>query len=286
MNERQIIACVDRSDYATAVADCASWVSRQIHAPIEFLQVIDRHLEQGSGEDHSGAIGMDAQENLLNKLLTSESEQSKKAREQGRLFLNALRERVLEQGVAVANSRLRHGTLVDCLIERQDDARVVVLGRRGKSTDAANKPIGRSFEAAVRAVNRPVMGVHAQFKEPSRFLFAFDGSAVSKRGVKTVLESQLFKGLQGTLLMVGVKNPQGDKLLEQAARELTDAGVPTEFHRALGDTVSELVKGLERHQADLLVMGAYTHSPLRKLFFGSTTTDILKATQVPALLLR
>jgi hypothetical protein len=30
-------------------------------APLEFLHVIDRHPEQASGEDHSGAIGIDAQ---------------------------------------------------------------------------------------------------------------------------------------------------------------------------------------------------------------------------------
>ena len=71
MDERKIVACVDRSQYSIAVADCAAWVSRQIKAPVEFLHVIDRHLEQGSGEDHSGAIGFDAQENLLNKLLSN-----------------------------------------------------------------------------------------------------------------------------------------------------------------------------------------------------------------------
>lgn len=36
----------------------------------------------------------------------------------------------------------------------------------------------------------------------------------------------------------------------------------------------------------MLVMGAYSHSPLRNLFFGSKTTEMLKATCVPTLLLR
>lgn len=33
-------------------------------------------------------------------------------------------------------------------------------------------------------------------------------------------------------------------------------------------------------------MGAYTHSPLRKLFAGSKTTELLRAATVPTLLLR
>jgi nucleotide-binding universal stress UspA family protein len=67
---------------------------------------------------------------------------------------------------------------------------------------------------------------------------------------------------------------------------LTDSGIPTEFNHVQGDVVTQMVKGLEIHQADMLVMGAYTHSPLRKLFLGSKTEDMLRATKVPALLLR
>lgn len=286
MEERKIVACVDRSRYATAVADCASWVSRQINAPVEFLHAIDRHLEQGSGEDHSGAIGFDAQENLLNKLLSSDSEKTKQARDQGRLFLNELRERALGNGVTQADSRLRHGTLVNSLLELQDETRIAIIGRRGETSAASNRDIGRTFEAAVRALNKPVLGVHAEFKVPERFLFAFDGSTVSKRGVETVLQSQLFKGLKGTLLMCGGKSSGGIKLLEEAAQTLSDSGIPTEFSQVQGDVITQLVKGLEIHQAGMLVMGAYTHSPLRKLFFGSKTEDILRATKVPALLLR
>ncbi|WP_394672183.1 universal stress protein [Limnobacter sp.] len=286
MEERKIVACVDRSRYATAVADCASWVSRQINAPVEFLHAIDRHLEQGSGEDHSGAIGFDAQETLLNKLLSSDSEKTKKARDQGRLFLNELRKRALDHGVAQADSRLRHGTLVNCLLELQNETRIAIIGRRGETSEASNRDIGRTFEAAVRSLNKPVLGVHDEFKVPARFLFAFDGSAVSKRGVETVLQSQLFKGMKGTLLMCGEKNNSGIKLLEEAAQTLSESGVPTEFSHVQGDVVSQMIQGLEIHQADMLVMGAYTHSPLRKLFFGSKTEDMLRATKVPALLLR
>ena len=286
MEERKIIACVDRSPYSLAVADCASWVARQINAPVEFLHAIDRHLEQGSGEDHSGAIGVDAQENLLNKLLSSDREKTKKAREQGRIFLNELREHALGKGVERADSRLRHGPLVDCLLELQDSTRIAVIGRRGETAVASKRDIGRTFEAAVRALNKPVLGVHEAFKVPERFLFAFDGSSVSKRGVETVLQSKLFAGLKGTLLMCGEKSGSGIKLLEEAAQTLTDSGIATEFSHVQGDVVTQMVKGLEIHQADMLVMGAYTHSPLRKLIFGSKTEDMLRATKVPALLLR
>ena len=36
---------------------------------------------------------------------------------------------------------------------------------------------------------------------------------------------------------------------------------------------------------DLLIMGAYSHSPVRSLLFGSKTTDILHSSTIPTLLL-
>ena len=37
---------------------------------------------------------------------------------------------------------------------------------------------------------------------------------------------------------------------------------------------------------DMLIMGAYSHSPLRSLVLGSKTTDLLRSAKIPALLLR
>jgi hypothetical protein len=37
---------------------------------------------------------------------------------------------------------------------------------------------------------------------------------------------------------------------------------------------------------DMLLMGAYGHSPLRSLLFGSKTDDLLRSAKVPTLLLR
>ena len=48
-NENKVMACVDQSRFADYVADYAAWAARRMEAPLEFLHVIDRHPEQGSG---------------------------------------------------------------------------------------------------------------------------------------------------------------------------------------------------------------------------------------------
>ena len=65
---KKILACVDQSPYADYVADYSAWAAQRFSLLLELLHIIDRHQETATSEDHSGAIGFDAQENLLNRL--------------------------------------------------------------------------------------------------------------------------------------------------------------------------------------------------------------------------
>ena len=105
---RKILACVDQSDYATHVADYAAWAATRLSSPLELLHVIDRHQEVASEIDRSGSIGMDAQENLLERLSQEEGERSRAARDQGRLFLNGLKQRCEVQAPVQIDTRQRY----------------------------------------------------------------------------------------------------------------------------------------------------------------------------------
>lgn len=108
-NENKVLACVDQSRFADYVADYAACAARRMQAPLEFLHAIDRHPEVATGNDHSGAIGIDAQEHLLAELSGQDELRSKAASEQRRLFLNRLRERAIAAGVEAPDVRQRHG---------------------------------------------------------------------------------------------------------------------------------------------------------------------------------
>lgn len=43
---------------------------------------------------------------------------------------------------------------------------------------------------------------------------------------------------------------------------------------------------IKAQDIDMLIMGAYSHSPLRSLLFGSKTSDLLRAATIPTMLLR
>lgn len=285
-NENKVLACVDQSRFADYVADYAAWAARRMDAPLEFLHVIDRHPELGSGEDHSGAIGIDAQENLLTKLSAEDETRTKNAREQGRIFLNRLRERAVAAGVEQVDVRQRHGELEETLAEQEEGVRLLVLGRRGEAAETTQRDLGRNVERVVRALHKPILTVTEGFKEPQRVMIAFDGGIVTRRGVEMVAGSPLFRGLPITLLMSGKENQDAPKQLEWAKSTLVAAGFDVTASLIPGDAESIIAKTVKEQSIDMLIMGAFGHSPLRSLLFGSKTADLLRASRVPTLLLR
>lgn len=285
-SENKVLACVDQSRFAEYVADYAAWAARRMAAPLEFLHIIDRHPELGSGEDHSGAIGIDAQENLLSKLSAEDQARTKNAREQGRIFLNRLRERAVAAGVTAVDMRQRYGELEETLVEQEEGVRLLVLGRRGEAAEMTQRDLGRNVERVVRALHKPILTVTDSFTEPRRVMIAFDGGTVTRRGVEMVAGSALFRDLPVYLLMSGKDNQDAPKKLEWAKTTLETAGFQVTAALIPGDAESTIAKTVKAQSIDLLIMGAFSHSPLRSLLIGSKTTDLLRSSRIPTLLLR
>ena len=284
--EKKILACVDQSHFADYVADYAAWAARRMNAPLEFLHVIDRHPEIATGNDHSGAIGFDAQEHLLTELSNEEGLRSKAAREQGRLFLNRLRERAISVGVESPDVRQRYGNLVETMAEQEDDVRLFVLGRRGQSAEITQRDLGRNVERVVRGLHKPILTITEDFTEPRRVMIAFDGGIVTRRGVEMVAASPLFKGLPVHLLMSGKESQDAEKQLEWARKTLQSTGFDAQTSMIPGDAERIIAKAVSEQNIDILIMGAYSHSPLRSLLLGSKTSDMLRSAKIPTLLLR
>jgi nucleotide-binding universal stress UspA family protein len=285
-NDNKVLACVDLSPYAENVADCAAWAAARLGAPLEFLHVIDRHPPLTGGQDHSGAIGANAQEQLLQDLADQDAARTRAEREAARVFLQRLRERAELAAAAPVDTRQRHGDLAETLAEQQDGVRLYVLGRRGASAATTQRDLGRQVEWTVRSLQRPILAVTEHFKAPERVLMAFDGSAITRKGVEMVVASPLFQGLPVHVLMSG--KPAGDALrqIEWARQTLAQAGFDVVADIEPGDTETVIGQAIQSQGIDLLIMGAYTHSPLRTLLMGSKTSELLRAARVPTLLLR
>ncbi|OZA30116.1 MAG: universal stress protein UspA [Hydrogenophilales bacterium 17-61-9] len=280
-----VIACIDGSRITLAVCDYAAWASRQMDAPLDFLHVLGRS-EYPIPADLSGNIGLGSREHLLQELAELDEKRSRVALEQGRLMLDAAKARAVADGVPNPTSRQRHGELVDTLLEFQDDIRLLVMGRQGEHGDSAGEHIGSHLENVVRTLHRPILVIPADYREPQRILIAFDGSATTRKAVGMVAASPLFRGLPCHVAMVGADQAEARAQLDWARTTLETAGFEITASLLSGQVEEALCAYRTEHAIDLIVMGAYGHSRIREFLVGSTTTQLIRQSKIPLLLLR
>lgn len=283
----KIYACIDGLASTGAVIDWAAWSARRLAAPLELLHVLPRPPELPHVGDYTGAMGLGAQEVLLRQLSALDEQRAKIAQDAGHQMLHGARERASAAGAAPVGTHLRHGELVDAVLDAEPDARLFVLGEHFRARSPHKLHLDHHVERVIRALKRPVLVATAeQFREPERFVIAFDGSATARKTVQMVAASPLLRGLPALLTMAGNDTPAAHQALQEARQMLRDAGFAAETTLLPGEPEQALPALLKTQGAALLVMGAYGHSRMRHLIVGSTTTTLLRLSELPVLVLR
>ncbi|WP_039019345.1 universal stress protein [Halocynthiibacter namhaensis] len=285
----KIIALVDGSAYSESTCDYAAWIAAREGHSVEVLHIITRKLDADS--NLSGNIGLGARSKLMDQLADLDAQQAKLANERGRAILEDAEARIKAAGVADVTTRLRHGDLLEELLEAEKTASLVVIGKRGENADFATMHLGSNLERVVRTSMIPVLVASRAFVEPKSFLLAFDGGKTAMKAVNHLAEAKTFVGLEARIISAG---SDGTKhAIEGAAATLKAAGFEVS-HEITEGTPTEViaqrihVAGQDANPdgADMLVMGAYGHSRIRRLIIGSTTTEMIRTCQVPLLLVR
>lgn len=281
----KVLACIDNSAYAASVCDLAAWVSSRIDLPVELLHVVQRNDAVAQRRDLSGAIGLGAKSDLLEELTRIDEADARLQIERGRILLATMTERLEAAGVKAVTPLHRHGGIVETILERETDARVIVIGKRGASHEFAPAHIGSNIERVVRASAKPVLIASRTVEPPQSVVLAYDGSKAADRALERVANSPVFAGLPVHVVTVGPDDDKHRKLLDTARSALVgDRSVELTVVDGKADVaIAEVV---ERSPQSLLVMGAYGHSPLRTLIVGSTTTTLIRTVHVPVLLVR
>ena len=277
----RVVAAIDASAYTGSVCRHAAWAAGRLGAPLSMVHVIDP-ADRVAPLDLAGNLILGEREALLRELGELDATRAKLAQQHGRLLLQQARQLA---GVDTADLRLRHGALVDTLVELEDEVRLFVVGKRGEHADFARGHLGREVERVVRSVHRPLLVASRTFQPIQRVLVAYDGSATTRKALAMVAESPLLRGLDIHLVTVG-GGEGSERGLGDAARVLDGAGLRATTEVIDGHPDEALAAYDDRQRIDLLVMGAYGHSRIRQLIVGSTTTAVMRNCQVPVLLLR
>lgn len=281
----KIIALVDGSIYSASVCEHAAWLAGRLGAPVELLHVLGRR-ESAENTDLSGSIRLGARTALLEELAALDEQRAKLVAHRGRAILEDARGILERAGVSEITTRLRHGDIVETVAEVEDEAAMILIGKRGEAADFAKGHLGSNLERIVRASHKPVVVAARAFEPIEKVLVAYDGGISAMKAVDQIARSPVFAGLSVHVVTVGTATPEVKKGLENARALLEAAGLTAETGVVSGQPDVALGKLVEEADFDMLVMGAYGHSRIRSLIIGSTTTAMIRSCKVPVVLMR
>lgn len=283
----KIIACIDGSVYADSVCHLSAWAAERSGLSISLLHVVAPHSDVVAKGDLSGQIGLGANTNLLEELTKLDEEHGKLEQKKGQLMLEHAKAELMAKGIAQPDTLHRRGSLVETIAEMEADVALVVMGKRGEHADTAPAHLGSNLERVARAIHKPLLVATKTVKPVSRFLIAYDGSPSAQKAVEYIAANPLLKGLECHLLKAGDKTNESEAMLKQAQDKLTAVGFTVHAAFISGKSVTDAVaSAIAEHAIDLLVIGAYGHAKLRSLILGSTTTALIRKSDVPVLLFR
>lgn len=283
---KKILLCIDGSDYTRSACGYAAWLAGAANAEVDALYVSEIwQFETPLIADFGGTIGAQPYLALTSQLQEIEAKKAAVLRE-------ACESIFREQGVG-QRVRFHHrtGVLVDCIEEFEEAATpadLVVVGKRGEHANFAKGHLGANMERVVRAGSVPVFVANREFRKPDKVAVAYDGSPSAKRAVEWAMKSPVLAGV--TVHVVSVARPGEEQAvaehLAEAARLLQSRGgsvVVQALAGAPGDAIEAYVTSTG---INLLLMGAYGHSAVRRFLIGSTTSELVRRCKIPVVMVR
>jgi nucleotide-binding universal stress UspA family protein len=157
---------------------------------------------------------------------------------------------------------------------------IVVVSRTGYNRVATqDETVDALVAPVIRGSVRPVLVAGSEFREGGdirNILVAYDGSSHAARALLVAAELAARPGVDCTLLNVAQAEDLGHEILSPADAFLSHHGVNARKHVTVSSKPSDVICGLVASGGvDLVIMGAYGHSPIREVLFGSTTERVL-----------
>lgn len=157
---------------------------------------------------------------------------------------------------------------------------IVIVSRTGYNRfSSTQETVDAWIAPVVRSSVRPVLVAGAEFKEGSdmrNILVAYDGSVHSSRSLLAAAELAARPGVQCSLVTVAQSEDLGREVLGPAGDFLSHHGVVAKKQVVVNAKPSNVICELAASGGfDIVVIGAYGHSPIREMLFGSTTERIL-----------
>ncbi len=281
---RSILLALAESPYDASARNYAFWIARKEGSHVHALAVIDIAAFEvpvlGSPDGFMPSVitpPLKEGQSLMKDLTAIAKER-----------LNHFANQCVSRGIP-ASTEIKTGIPGEVIGGAAVAHDIVVVSRTGYNRISSPQDSVDAWVApVVRASVRPVLVAGSEFREDSEIrnvLVAYDGSSHSARVLLVAAELAARPGVSCTLLAVAQSEDAGREVLAPAEEFLFHHGVtPKKEVRVSSRAADVICEMVTSGKADILTMGAYGHSPIREVLFGSTTERVLSTCKANVIL--
>jgi len=271
---KKIVIGLDPSDYTKTALNIAIRRARELGSVLVGVTVVNTEdIKDSVGGAPVGAIHY--AEKAVEKNLTLAQ---KRAQD-----LIANFEKVCSENNVKYESFIKDGDPAKEIIEEARTADLIIIGIKTHFRLEHPDVEGETLEKLLKESVAPVMAVTEKPTLPTKLLIAYDGSTQSAKAMREYVHiSHMLPFAKKTYLLNVTDNiEEGMKLLKKAESYLRLYGLDVEKVIKSGDPADVIFNTAKELGDALIIMGAYGHSKLKDIFFGSTAEKILKNGSFP-----
>lgn len=282
--KKAVFAYIDGFVYSNAVCDYAVFVAKELNMPLVLLNTI-KHGNISSNTDLSGNIGLGEREDLLEELSKEDSIKSKKLIKEGKELLEKLKQKAMDKGLSEVFISQRHGELYENLKEIEDKIRVAILPIDQERT--AKSEIGSLIEDIIIDIDAPIILVNKEFSPIKNVLIAYNADEGSSKALKEVSNSPMLgKDINRFIVNVNSDIKRSENIIEEAKKIMNESSSNYKFISMQGDTLKNILTCKEDNDIDMLAIGSFSHTKLKRAIFGSFTEKLIQNIDIPLIVLK
>ncbi|MEI6516097.1 MAG: universal stress protein [bacterium] len=278
---KKLLVCTDGSPYGDVACQYGFLMATTLKAELAGLHVSDiRVIEGPLLADISGALGAAGYyagwpqfKNLMEA--------------KGDAIRKVFQDRAKSAGME-ASFTIEVGHPLHVILGQESNADLIILGQRGENEQFGHELIGSIADRVTRLATKSCLVTPGRYAPVKSIMVACDGSPISEK--VTAQAIMLAKALNASLTVVTV----ADKMTTEMTRAIATTaeqsckaeGICPKVMTLKGQAGEAILDTLAQEKNGLIVMGAHTHTRIRRWFIGCTTQRVLADSGIPALLVR
>lgn len=168
---------------------------------------------------------------------------------------------------------------IETLAEMSD---LIIIGRTTDFNFELEVDTDLTVRHVIRDNPRPIVVVTSEYDVDKKVLVAYDGSLQAARALHIYLLLGIGQGQTVHILSIGKEQKEALEVANRAKQMCELHGVKAEVEgvTSTGSVEEIILKKAKDLKVTMVVLGAFGHSGIRELFFGSTTEHLLKDSEV------